>query len=555
MNTTEPLPVPDPLLDLAQQRFGIEYLFPYQRLVISNALEAAGAAAPPVETDTDQAPAEPYPARRRQIVILPTGAGKSLCFQLPASVFSGLTIIVYPLLSLMADQERRMKQAGLSCAVLRGGQSADERRQLFEQLEAGRIQILIANPEVLAGERVLRRLSALSISHLVVDEAHCVSEWGESFRPSYLELGRIITALQPELVTAFTATASPQVLQAVHGHLFGEEPVHTVEADPDRPNIAYSVVSCRSKYAALVTLLAHVQRPAIIFCASRKRTEETARLLLKSLGSDVRFYHAGLEREEKDDVERWFFDSSGGVLVATCAYGMGVDKANIRTVIHRDVPGSIEAYLQESGRGGRDRDRAEAILLAGPDDHSRLQTMERAAGAAEAAVAMRAQRDIGRFRQMLAYTESDSCRRENLMAILGHESESCFGCDVCRERALAEAAPDVATRLACENHRPVAVTREADLRITRAAVGLVRANPRCYHAAQLARLLCGALTAADRQSLRFGLKWLGSLAELPVPAVEEAIAALLADRTLRRSSRVFGRALRTPAKDASPSRR
>ncbi len=538
MNTTTKSP--DPLLDLARERFGIDYLFPYQRLVISNALEAAGAAMPGLsaETDTNDAPPEADFARRRQIVILPTGAGKSLCFQLPAPLFAGITIIVYPLLSLMSDQERRMSAAGLSCAVLRGGQPADERRRLFAKLNAGAVQLLIANPEVLAGERVLTQLSELAVSHLVVDEAHCVSEWGESFRPSYLELGGVIERLDPQLVTAFTATASPLVLQAVRHHLFGNEPCHSVEADPDRPNVGYSVVRCRSKPAALLALAGHMQRPAIIFCASRKRTEETARMLRSALGPQARFYHAGLEREEKEEVERWFFDSNDGILVATCAYGMGVDKSNIRTVVHRDVPGSVEAYLQESGRGGRDRERAEAILLVGEDDEARLRRMER-----ETDGSPRAARDSLRFAQMLEYTAGSECRRTALMRMLGHESESCFGCDTCRERALADG--DVAAgRLACGNHRPVAVARETGLRITRAAIGMVRANPRCYHPQQLSRLLCGMLTAADRQALRFGLRWLGALAELPVPAVEDAVEAMVADGTLRRSSRLFGRALR-----------
>ena len=558
MNTTTKSPnpewaartAPDPLLDLARERFGIDYLFPYQRLVISNALEVAGAAMPGLsaETDTNDAPPEADRARRRQIVILPTGAGKSLCFQLPAPLFAGITIIVYPLLSLMSDQERRMSAAGLSCAVLRGGQPADERRRLFANLNAGAVQLLIANPEVLAGERVLNQLSELAVSHLVVDEAHCVSEWGESFRPSYLELGHVIGRLDPQLVTAFTATASPTVLQAVRHHLFGNEPCHSVEADPDRPNVGYSVVRCNSKPAALLALAGHMQRPAIIFCASRKRTEETARMLMHEQRGDdvapVRFYHAGLEREEKEEVERWFFDSNDGILVATCAYGMGVDKSNIRTVVHRDVPGSVEAYLQESGRGGRDRERAEAILLVGEDDEARLRRMER-----ETDGSPRAARDSLRFAQMLEYTAGSECRRTALMRMLGHESESCFGCDTCRERALADG--DVAAgRLACENHRPVAVARHADLRIVEAAIGMVRANPRCYHPQRLSRILCGRLVASDREALRFGLRWVGSLRDLPTAAVEEAIVAMIGDGTLCRSNRLFKRRL-VAGRDAS----
>lgn len=244
-----PQELEDPLL-AAGAPFGISYLFPYQRLVISNVMEACAAV-----PETTAATGSAEDRVRRQIVVLPTGAGKTLCFQLPAAMLPGLTIVIYPLLSLMADQVRRAEGAGLHCSVLRGGQSADERCSLWQNLGRGRIQLLLTNPEMLVQERVLQRLVRQTVSHLVIDEAHCVSEWGETFRPSYLELGGAIRELNPVVTTAFTATASPPVLAAVKKHLFGDIGAHLIQSVPDRPNITYSVLDAPSKLFALRHLL------------------------------------------------------------------------------------------------------------------------------------------------------------------------------------------------------------------------------------------------------------------------------------------------------------
>lgn len=266
----EESPVPgDPLLEAARP-FGVSYLFPYQRLVISNVLEAAdvGTAEGPA-ADAGAPDPEPWSDDRdndhitRQIVVLPTGAGKTLCFQLPAAVLPGITIVVYPLLSLMADQVRRAEAAGLGCAVLKGGLSRGERTRLWESVEGDQLQIVLTNPEMLGQEPVLNRLAEREVAHLVIDEAHCVSEWGETFRPSYLELGRVIGRLRPRVTTAFTATASPPVLEAVRAHLFGGEGAHLIQAVPDRPNISYSVIDAPSKTFALRLLLAGVRSKRI----------------------------------------------------------------------------------------------------------------------------------------------------------------------------------------------------------------------------------------------------------------------------------------------------
>ncbi|MDR0662633.1 MAG: RecQ family ATP-dependent DNA helicase, partial [Spirochaetaceae bacterium] len=383
----------------------------------------------------------------RQIVILPTGAGKSLCFQLPAMLLDGPTLVIYPILSLMADQERRLMEKNFSPVTLRGGQSAGERAAIMEKLAKGESRFIIANPEVLLTENMLQRLPEIGIVHIVIDEAHCVSEWGESFRPSYLEIGRIIASANAPLVTAFTATASAPVLEKINRYIFGSAGAHQIVGNPDRSNIAYSAQGAILRDIAVRDLLAAHARPAIVFCSSRHGTENLARYLRNTEG-DVRFYHAGLERAEKTEVEKWFFSSDDGTLVATCAYGMGVDKANIRTVIHRDCPPSVEAYLQESGRAGRDGAFSRAFLLWGPDDESALGRAKTGA-------------DRMRLSSLFEYARDASrCRREQLLTLLnyegGGEKPETECCDVC------------------------AKTARTDLREEAPLTGFFRRNKRCY---------------------------------------------------------------------------
>ncbi|MDR2467499.1 MAG: RecQ family ATP-dependent DNA helicase [Spirochaetaceae bacterium] len=410
----------DPISEAARTLFGMTYLFPYQRLVVGNIMEAAAAlgAEGAAGNNDDRA------TTGRQIVILPTGAGKSLCFQLPAMLLEGPTLVIYPILSFMADQERRLAEKNFAPVLLRGGQSAEERTAIFDKLKSGASRFIISNPEVLLTEKILAELPKLGIAHIVIDEAHCVSEWGESFRPSYLEINRIIEASGAPLVTAFTATASALVLEKIERFIFGSAGAHRIIGNPDRSNISYAARGCVLRDLAVRDLISISEKPAIVFCSSRPGTEKLARYLRNSLGSsEVRFYHAGLERAEKTAVEKWFFSSADGILVATCAYGMGVDKPNIRTVIHRDCPPSVEAYLQESGRAGRDGGFSRAWLLWGPDDE---------------AAARRAKTDSDRKRleELFAFARNTmNCRRETLLHMLNYEGESTKPesecCDVC----------------------------------------------------------------------------------------------------------------------------
>jgi ATP-dependent DNA helicase RecQ len=390
--------IEDPIAQKARDYFGIDYLYPFQRLVIANVLDGVD-----------------------QIVVFPTGGGKSLCFQVPSVFLPGITLVVMPLLALIADQSGGLARKGVQVAILKGGQSDAERKSIFEAIALGSVKLVFTTPETLASGLMISELSKIEVSHLVIDEAHCISEWGETFRPSYLELHAVHESLRISVVSAFTATASEIVAEKIKQHLFRSRSVSLVQANPDRPNIFYSVIPALSKSRAVERLVLEKAKPLIVFTRSRKSAERIARgLLRKHVELDVKFYHAGLDASERTDVERWFLASGNGVLVSTCAYGMGVDKANIRTIVHAEIPPSVEAYLQESGRAGRDRGKAEAVLILSDEDSAFL------AGLTDATASKR-------YSRMIDYALSGGrCRREYLLSLLDVSlSEMCPGCDVC----------------------------------------------------------------------------------------------------------------------------
>ncbi|MCF7952945.1 MAG: RecQ family ATP-dependent DNA helicase [Spirochaetales bacterium] len=441
------------IAETARERFGIPTLFPYQQLVITNILEAnqaikkraqrrnpneqntisASILSPPQIDETcdsscfDEVPEE-YSAPSEQIVILPTGSGKSLCFMLPALLIEGITLIIFPLLALIEDQGRRVQEIGEEPAILRGGQSRQERERLWNRLKNRETRFILTNPETLKQEKILNRIQELPLAHMVIDETHTVSEWGDTFRPSYLELTDIQRKLKVPQVTAFTATASPKIIQRVTEIIFPEirpEELNIIKANPDRPNIRYRVLPSIAKDHDLTVLTAPdspVQRPLIIFCSTRNETERLARLLShRHQDPDIRYYHAGLSKEVKKEIEEWFFSSDKGILCSTTAYGMGVDKKNIRTVIHQSLPQTVESYLQESGRAGRDRNPSLAILLIGMEDKQKF---------------IHADASESRFIDLYRVIADDNtCRRRGMISLLGVPHDTCSGCDVC-SRAL-----------------------------------------------------------------------------------------------------------------------
>lgn len=414
----EEIEVDDNILSTAKKVFGIQHLMPWQRLVIGNILDAAedlrsGVIKKIQEENLDADFTDAF-CLGRQIVLLPTGAGKSLCFLLPAVLLSGPTLIFYPLLALMSDQARRIEESGIECVIFRGGQSEEEREENFRRIKNG-AKIILANPEVLQSEKLISKLRECKIAHIAIDEAHCVAEWGDTFRPAYLTLGKIIQDLGIELVTAFTATASPQILERIAQVLFGGN-AHIVRGESDRPNIRYFVEYAWAKQMAVCRLAATEKKPMLIFCGTRASSENMARELVECFGHEkVRFYHAGLSREEKSAVEKWFFPNSDAILCCTCAFGMGVDKSDIRTVIHLAPSPTVESYVQEAGRAGRDKKVSKAILLWNFDDSERLANLP----------------IESRERVMKKFAESESCRRQVLLDVLGGEQVVCSGCDIC----------------------------------------------------------------------------------------------------------------------------
>ena len=421
----------DPAAAVAYNNFGIKYLYPWQRLVIANILDA---------------PTEEKPSLK-QIVLLPTGAGKSLCFLIPSLLLDGPTLILYPLLALMSDQARRMTEGGMTPVVFRGQQTQQEREENFTLIKTG-AKVILANPEVLQSKELVARLSKVGIAHVAIDEAHCVSEWGDTFRPAYLTLGNIIKALGVRKVTAFTATASPEVLARINEVLFDGDG-HIVRSEADRPNIHYYVHYAAIKEKAVLALVEKEEKPLLVFCGTRRRTEKMAYLLaeqMKILHPEkkdcVKFYHAGLSKQEKDKVEKWFHPHKDAIMAVTCAFGMGVDKKDIKTVIHLDVPATAEAFIQEAGRGGRDGSVAKSILVWSPEDSekasktapgSRARVMADFAEA-KAEAGDTANHSTGRY-------QTGSCRRQVLLDALGAEKAACEGCDIClgvRQKSTAD---------------------------------------------------------------------------------------------------------------------
>jgi len=346
--------------------------------------------------------ADPGEVSTRLLVTLPTGAGKSLCFMVPPLIAKRKFLILYPLLALLYDQERRLKDSRIPYGLLHGGLDASQKQRILNDFANGRSLFLLATPEAIESPTVCSHLLKNPPDCLVVDEAHLISQWGKDFRPAYGRIGEIALSMGARSIAAFSATVGPAVKKDIEQFLFGNQPYTTETGDMNRSNIRYVVY--RSFHAELsLRSLCRVkacQRPIIIFCARREQAEYTARQLIRSLGDkQIRFYHAGLSSAEKRHIETWFQASDDGILSTTCAYGMGVDKKNVRTVIHLELPSSVEAFLQESGRAGRDKKPAISIYL-----DSRLPNSGN-------------QQKVGR-QAFEGYAETRGCRRQFLFDCL-----------------------------------------------------------------------------------------------------------------------------------------
>ncbi len=360
------------------------------------------------------------------LAIMPTGGGKSLCFQLPALLRDGVTVVISPLIALMRDQVRGLQEAGVEAGALTSGNSPEETDAVWEALEAGRLKLLYMAPERLAAGSALGMLRRISVSLIAVDEAHCVSQWGHDFRPDYLRIGELRRSLGVPLA-AFTATADAETQDEIVEKLFDGTAPRKFLRGFDRPNIHLAFAAKDGPRKQILDFAAaRKTQSGIVYCGTRNKTEVLAQAL-RAEGHIACHYHGGMDPEDRRIVETRFAREDGLIVVATVAFGMGIDKPDIRWVAHADLPKSIEAYYQEIGRAGRDGGPAETLTLFGPDD-IRLRRSQIDEGLAPPE---RRMADHARLNALLGLAEALQCRRQTLLGYFGEQAEPCGKCDLC----------------------------------------------------------------------------------------------------------------------------
>jgi len=360
------------------------------------------------------------------LAIMPTGGGKSLCYQIPAIVKTGLTVVVSPLISLMKDQVDSLQRNGVNAAYLNSTLEREQQFQIYRRLQQGEIKLLYISPERLINGDLLARLAELNVAMFAIDEAHCISQWGHDFRPEYNALGCLKQHFPHLPLVALTATADDTTRQDILQRLNLTE-AFTLVSSFDRPNIRYTL---QEKYRPWQQLSDFVKRrredSGIVYCSSRKRVEELAQKL-SSEGIRSAAYHAGLPIAERQSVQEQFQRDEVEVVVATVAFGMGIDKPNVRYVFHYDIPRNIEAYYQETGRAGRDGTEAEAVLLYDPADANWLRRMIE-----ENEDEQQRRVESHKFNAIVAFAEAQTCRRQVLLNYFGeYLATACGNCDVC----------------------------------------------------------------------------------------------------------------------------
>jgi ATP-dependent DNA helicase RecQ len=413
--------VPADLDAILRERFGLEAFRPWQRDAVDELLDGSG----------------------RVLVVAPTGGGKSLTYQLPAAVLDGMTLVLSPLVALMEDQVRALEARGVPATFIASTLEPEARRHRESWMLRGRYKLVYAAPERLASDAFVEALARCNVQLVAVDEAHCIAQWGHDFRPDYLRIGKLLERLRPPRVLACTATATPAVRREIRAHLGLGENCREVLRGFARPNLhlsARNVEGVREArtavFEALAAALGSARSPgggAIVYAATRKQTEQWAELL-RGKGWNAAAYHAGMPGEERSDIAGRFAARALDLVVATNAFGMGIDRGDIRAVLHVQPPSSIEAYYQEVGRAGRDGAEAWGLLLCSGADiglRRRLVTTGTDGAPAPPEVAARA---WALFRDLLRYIDARTCRHDFILRYFGDEQEllgGCGHCDVC----------------------------------------------------------------------------------------------------------------------------
>jgi ATP-dependent DNA helicase RecQ len=506
----------DPLLKALQARFGLDSFRPWQREAIDAVLGATG----------------------RVLVVAPTGGGKSLTYQLPATILEGTTLVLSPLVALMEDQVRSLKARGIAATFLASTLDLEERRDREARLLRGEYALVYVAPERLASDAFVGLLAGCRIELVAVDEAHCIAQWGHDFRPDYLRIGALLERLAPPRVLACTATATPEVRAQIREQLgftagncvevlrgFARPNLHLAARSIDGPKEARAVL-----YETLASSLGEPRAPrgaAIVYAATRRATEQWADGL-RERGWNARAYHAGMDAEARTRVASAFAKRKLDVVVATNAFGMGIDRGDIRAVVHVQPPASIESYYQEVGRAGRDGDEAHGLLLCSGADialRRRLSQLGSEGGSADAEQAARAW-DL--FRALLRYLDARTCRHDFVLRYFGDEHEllgGCGHCDVCA--ALDDAPSSSSSGGGSGSDDDQAFGEPVSTIVRKALSGVARAQRRAGLQA-IVDMLCGV---DDDKTRRFGftrLSTFGLLAAFDREWVVALLRALLA---------------------------
>ena len=394
--------MPDPL-EVLRRVFGFEAFRGHQRAAIDAVVRGGDA-----------------------LVLMPTGAGKSLCYQVPALVRSGAAVVVSPLIALMQDQVAALVQNGVRAAALNSAMDGRERARVERAMREGRLDLVYVAPERFAAPGFLDMLDRVPLALFAIDEAHCVSQWGHDFRPDYRRLAVLAERFPGVPRIALTATADAETRADIARELRLEEAQRFVSGF-DRPNIRYTVRPRRQRIRQLLAFLAGRRGEAgIVYCMTRNRVEKVAEELIRA-GVPALAYHAGMEAGERAEAQARFVASDDGVMVATVAFGMGIDKPDVRFVAHLDLPKSLEAYYQETGRAGRDGLPAEAWMLRGSGDAAQLGRFIDDSEASDEQKRV----ERGKLEALIRYAEAATCRRRILLGYFGDECEPCGNCDIC----------------------------------------------------------------------------------------------------------------------------